>query len=78
MKSGDLVPISPNALRTYRRRLGLSQQALADRAEISRSYISELEAGRKAPRRPVARALAAALGVCREDLFECQGMDGCA
>ena len=76
MKTADLVPISPAALRTARRRLGWTQQTLADRALISRTYIAELEAGRKRPRPLVARALATALGVSVEALLGDQGKTG--
>ena len=36
-------------LREYRRRLGMSQTELAARASLHRTYISELESGKKNP-----------------------------
>lgn len=56
------------ALRRLRDRAGLTQQALADRAGISRKYLSELERGLQQPSWPVVLGLAAALG-CRTDDF---------
>lgn len=48
-------------LREYRRRLGISQAELADRARLHRTYISELENGRKNPSLLTLHRLAAAL-----------------
>lgn len=37
------------AIRTERLRLGWSQEQLADIAELSRAYVTELEGGRRTP-----------------------------
>ena len=51
-------------LRTLREASGLSQQEVAERAELSPSLIAKMEQGRKAdPRASTVLALAAALGV---------------
>ena len=51
-------------LRTLREASGLSQQEVAERAELSLSLIAKMEQGRKAdPRASTVLALAAALGV---------------
>ena len=51
-------------LRTARVRRGYSQQSLADRVGISRSYLADMERGRKTnPRVAVLEAIAKSLGV---------------
>lgn len=56
--------IHPTALVAIRSKDGLSQLDLAGRADVSQSYLSELEKGRKADVSPaVARRLANALAV---------------
>jgi transcriptional regulator with XRE-family HTH domain len=52
-------------IRSARQAAGLSQQALADAAGISRSFLSEIETGDKIPGTDVFQALAVAL---RRDL----------
>ncbi len=54
-------------LRQLRERAGLSIYALAKKSEVSRSFIGEIEAGKKAPSFDVARKLASALGVGIEE-----------
>jgi transcriptional regulator with XRE-family HTH domain len=50
-------------IRRLRTREGLSQQALADRAGLSRIYIAKLEAGERiSPSLPVLERIAKALG----------------
>ena len=49
---------------------GLSQEALAKRAKISREYVNRLEAGQYDPTVSVARRLAKALGVPLMELLE--------
>ncbi len=55
-------------LRQLRERARLSKYALAKRSDVSRSFIGELESGKKAPSLDVARKLAGALGVGIEEL----------
>ncbi len=52
----------PTALRVYRAAAGLSEEALADRAGLSRNTISRLERGLHKPRRETVQAIAGALG----------------
>ncbi|MBV8531494.1 MAG: helix-turn-helix domain-containing protein, partial [Candidatus Eremiobacteraeota bacterium] len=55
-------------LRRYRRDAGLSQEALAERAGLSKDAISALERGtRRAPYRDTVGLLASALGLDGED-----------
>jgi transcriptional regulator with XRE-family HTH domain len=56
-------PAFADHLRTWRGRRGLSQLALAGRAEISQRHLSFLELGRAAPSRDMVLRLAAALDV---------------
>ncbi len=58
-----------NRLRASRERAGLTQQALAEAADLSRQALSALEAGRAAPSVGVALRLARALDCRVEDLF---------
>jgi transcriptional regulator with XRE-family HTH domain len=58
-------------LRTLREAAGLSQQEVADRADLSLSLITKMEQARKAdPRASTIIALAAALGVKPGQLIE--------
>ena len=59
----DLVHINGQKLRIYRKSRGFTQQTLADRAGVSRSFVAEIERGAKLPRVPVARSLASVLAV---------------
>jgi transcriptional regulator with XRE-family HTH domain len=51
------------ALREARQRLALSQQALADRAGVSRNFVAQIERGESVPTVVTLGRLAAALGV---------------
>jgi DNA-binding XRE family transcriptional regulator len=55
-------------LRIWREYRGLTQQQLGDAAGVGKSYISQIEAGRKQPTVAVLQALARALAVDMEDL----------
>ena len=50
-------------LKTLREEKGMSQEALARRAKITREYVNRLEAGRYDPTVGVLQRLAKALGV---------------
>ncbi|MCB2211531.1 helix-turn-helix domain-containing protein [bacterium] len=56
-------------MREYRRRAGLTQQQLADRAEIDRATVSLIENGREEPRADTVRRLATVLGVNPADFW---------
>lgn len=52
-----------DALREFRARAGLSQEALGLRSDLHPTYISQLERGLKSPSLRAIHALAATLGV---------------
>ncbi|MFT8887469.1 MAG: helix-turn-helix transcriptional regulator [Ethanoligenens sp.] len=62
-----------NRLRTLRRTRGMTQQQLADTAEVSRQTVIAIEAGRFNPSVLLAFRLAKALGVTIEDIFIFEG-----
>jgi len=51
------------SLREHRERIGLSQEELADRAGLHRTFISQVERGLKSPSLNSLAAIAAALGL---------------
>jgi transcriptional regulator with XRE-family HTH domain len=63
-------------LRTLRRARGLSQEELADRAAVDRTYVSALERCVFGAGIDVVDRLARALGVQTADLLRAPGRDG--
>jgi len=57
-------------IRTLRKALGLTQQSLADRTEVSRIYIQALESNRRMPSMKLLNRLAEALSVEVQDLVK--------
>jgi len=51
------------AVRHFRERHGWSQELLAEKADLNRSYLGEVERGRAIPSLATAAKLAAALGI---------------
>lgn len=64
------MPQYESAVRTYRERAGLSQEALARKVDVSRQTIVNIERGANEPRVLLALAIAAALGVAVSELFK--------
>lgn len=58
-----------SAIRKRRHQLGLSQEALADLAQIHRTYISAIELGKVSVGLDAANRIALALGVRLSDLI---------
>ena len=56
------------AIREERERLGLSQEAFAERANVHRSYISSIELGKVSMGIEIAHELACALGIRLSEL----------
>jgi transcriptional regulator with XRE-family HTH domain len=57
-------------VRAFRHEVGVSQEALALKAGIHRTYIASLEAGQRNPSLELIARLAKALGVDAADLVE--------
>jgi len=57
-------------VRKYRSAVGISQEALADRAEIHRTYIGGIERGERNPTLLMIHRLAKALRIAPARLFE--------
>lgn len=49
LTSASLVRALGQTIRAERKKLGLSQEALAERAGLNRSYVTDLECGRRTP-----------------------------
>ena len=62
MAGNGLEQIFGQVVREVRIEVGISQEELADRANLHRTYISLLERGKRNPSLNVVQALAAALG----------------
>jgi len=59
----DLCRRFGSNVKRLRKEAGLSQEAFADKAGIARSYMSEVEVGRRNPTLKVVERIASALGV---------------
>lgn len=70
MRVPDLNPVNGARIRAYRHQRDWSQDILAEKSKISRSYLAELERGTKMPRTLVAESIAHALGLTVADLVE--------
>lgn len=70
MRDMDLCSVIGSNIRKLRTAKGLSQEELAFRAEIDRSYLSEIENGHKNMSVMVLDQIAAALEVDLRELFE--------
>lgn len=57
-------------LRAQRENLGISQETLAERAEVDRSYVSILERGLKSPTLETLEKICKALGTLPERVIE--------
>ncbi|MEN8179689.1 MAG: helix-turn-helix transcriptional regulator [Pseudomonadota bacterium] len=63
-----LLSDKEHPLKIWREYRGLTQEALADQADTTKSYISQIEAGKKPGSVAVLKRLAAALNVDIDDL----------
>lgn len=62
MAGNGLEKIFGQVVREVRTEVGISQEELADRAQLHRTYVSLLERGKRNPSLNVVQALATALG----------------
>jgi transcriptional regulator with XRE-family HTH domain len=56
-------------VRSYREKLGISQEDFAEKADIHRTYVSSIELGKVQVSIGIAEKLAKALGVALSQLF---------
>jgi transcriptional regulator with XRE-family HTH domain len=67
---GQMIPNElGTTLRQLRQSKALSQQALADRAEVSRNFVAQIERGESAPTVVTLRRIATALGITTAELL---------
>ncbi len=57
-------------IKTLRKKLGWSQETLAERTGVSAPYITQIEVGKRTPSLEIVEKLASALGVEYKTLFE--------
>jgi transcriptional regulator with XRE-family HTH domain len=69
MKNNDIEKHFGNAIRSWRTRRGLSQQELARRANLQRTYISDVERGARNSSLRSIKKLADALQISLQLLF---------
>ena len=65
----DLIQSFGSAVRHFRESAGWSQEFLAEKADLNRSYLGEVERGRVVPSLATAGKLAAALGLSLSSLL---------
>ena len=75
MKNPALLQAFGEHLRALRKQRGLSQQALADEADISWPTVQRVEAGSQSATLEVLAALAHALGLPLKELVDFTGAD---
>lgn len=61
-------------MKFHRKRLGLSQAALAEKADTAPNYIALIEVGKSFPSLPMMEKIAAALQIDALDLFDKDGL----
>jgi transcriptional regulator with XRE-family HTH domain len=69
----DICQILGTNVRTLRQHLGISQEKLAERVDVSTKHINRLDNGKAFPSLKLLEGLAAALGVETEELFSSKG-----
>lgn len=63
-------------IKSLRKRLGWTQELLAEKTGVSAPYITQIEAGKRTPSLDIVEKLAFALGVEYKTLFETERADG--
>ena len=71
----DVVQLLGRNVRLHRKLRGLTQEELAHRAEMERSYVSDLERGERNPSVRALGRLAAALKIEPKELLDQKGAD---
>ena len=70
MNEVPIETIVSNNIKTLRKKLGWSQELLAERTGVSAPYITQIEVGKRTPSLEIVEKLASALGVEYKILFE--------
>ena len=70
MNEVPIETIVSNNIKTLRKKLGWSQELLAERTGVSAPYITQIEVGKRTPSLDIVEKLASALGVEYKTLFE--------
>lgn len=70
----DILTVVGENIKYYRTKLGLTQEELAARAGVNRSYLASLERGRRNTTLKTVEMLAKALGVSTSDLVSSPGV----
>lgn len=65
----DRIIDGENRVKVWREHRGLTQQALADKAGLSKPYVSQIESSKRLPSAKAYRSLADALGIEVADLL---------
>jgi len=71
----DFLATIGSRIRKAREDLGLSQEALASRARLNTSYLSQIERGKKEPSLTVLRRVAAAVNLTLSEVFAGDELD---
>lgn len=75
MEMCEIVEILGSNIRTLRKESGWTQERLAEKADISVPFMTQIELGRKAASLEVVEKIAKALGVPYERLFKTEGAE---
>jgi transcriptional regulator with XRE-family HTH domain len=75
-RTADIRDRFGHAIRKRRQELGISQEELADRADLHRTYIGDIERGERNVSLENIEKLASALGVSVSVLFADYGIEG--
>lgn len=70
MKNTDISYILRNNIKSLRKKLGWSQEKLAEKTGVSAPYITQIENGIRTPSLDIVEKIAHAFGVEYKDLFD--------
>ena len=75
MNEFPIETILSENIKTLRKKLGWSQEQLAEKTGVSAPYITQIEIGKRTPSLDIVEKLASALGVEYKILFEPKSID---
>lgn len=76
MQKADVKKSFGTSVKTWRKRLGISQEVLAERAELHRTYVSDVERGARNLSLESITRVARALNISVADLFSTELLNG--